>query len=54
MNRFQHTNARTVKEVVSFLSDSWDDSRIIAGGTDIVGETKKDIIRPKKLINIKI
>ena len=53
MNRFQHTNARTVKEVVSFLSDSWDDSRIIAGGTDIVGETKKDIIRPKKLINIK-
>ncbi len=53
MNRFQHTNVKTVKEVVSFLSDSWDDSRIIAGGTDILCEMKKGIISPQKLINIK-
>jgi xanthine dehydrogenase YagS FAD-binding subunit len=53
MKRFQHTNAKTVKEALSLLGDAWEDVRIIAGGTDILGEMKKGIISPKKLINIK-
>jgi len=53
MNRFQHTNAKSVKEALSFLGSNWDDARIIAGGTDILGEMKKEIISPKALVNIK-
>ena len=53
MNRFQHANAQLIKEVLSSLGDNWDDMRIIAGGTDLLGEIKNGIVSPKAVINIK-
>jgi len=53
MNRFQHANVQSVKEALSLLSDNWDETRIIAGGTDLLGEIKKEIITAKVLVNIK-
>ena len=53
MNRFQHANAQSIKEALSFVGEKWDGTRIIAGGTDLLGEIKNGIISPKAVINIK-
>jgi len=53
MNKFQHANAQSIKEALSSLGDNWDDMRIIAGGTDLLGEIKNGIVSPKAVINIK-
>ena len=53
MNNFQHSNAKSLKEAFSLLGDDWNKTRIIAGGTDLLGEMKKGIISPKVLVNIK-
>jgi xanthine dehydrogenase YagS FAD-binding subunit len=53
MNKFQHANAQSIKEVLSSLGDNWDGMRIIAGGTDLLGEIKNGIVSPKAVINIK-
>jgi len=53
MNKFQHANARSIKEALSSLGDNWDGMRIIAGGTDLLGEIKNGIVSPKAVINIK-
>jgi xanthine dehydrogenase YagS FAD-binding subunit len=54
MNKFQHANAQSIKEALSSLDDNWDGMRIIAGGTDLLGEIKNGIVSPKAVINIKI
>jgi len=53
MNRFQHANGKSIKETLSSLGNNWNDARIIAGGTDLLGEIKNGIISPKAVINIK-
>ena len=52
MNRFEHVNAESIEEVFAHLNDRWD-TRIIAGGTDLLHEMKSGIIRPGRLVNIK-
>lgn len=55
MRRFKHFDARTVDEAVSLLRKYDGKAKIIAGGTDIVGVLKDDILpeQPEALINIK-
>ncbi len=50
MRRFEHVNAITVADVPRLLSR---DSRIIAGGTDLLTELKEEIASPSRLVNIK-
>jgi xanthine dehydrogenase YagS FAD-binding subunit len=55
MRRFKHFNAHTVEEATSLLAEFDGNGRVIAGGTDILGELKDDV-RPEPyeaLINIK-
>ena len=53
MKPFQHTNVKTVNEASSALGDAR--SRIIAGGTDLLGTLKDSIlpIHPARVVNIK-
>jgi NADPH-dependent glutamate synthase beta subunit-like oxidoreductase len=55
MRSFKHLNAGSVEEAVVLLQQYGDKARIIAGGTDLLGEMKDDILPeyPGVLINIK-
>ena len=53
MKPFQHVNAKTVSEAAAELGDAR--SRVIAGGTDLLGTLKDGIlpISPARVVNIK-
>jgi xanthine dehydrogenase YagS FAD-binding subunit len=52
---FDHFNARSLDEAVSLLKDYGGKARVIAGGTDLLGVLKDQILEkyPEALINIK-
>ncbi|MEJ2068496.1 MAG: FAD binding domain-containing protein, partial [Deltaproteobacteria bacterium] len=55
MRKFSHINARSLDEAVLFLARYGGKAEIIAGGTDILGKMKDEILQqyPEALINIK-
>ena len=55
MRKFAHINASTIDEVVLTLSRYGGKASIIAGGTDLLGKMKGDILPtyPEALVNIK-
>jgi xanthine dehydrogenase YagS FAD-binding subunit len=55
MRKFKHVDARTIEEAVSVLRRYGTRAAIIAGGTDILGKMKDEILPhyPEALINIK-
>ncbi len=55
MRKFTHINARTIDEAVSALGRYGERASIIAGGTDLLGKMKDEILPryPEALINIK-
>ncbi len=57
MKKFRHITARSVEEATSALEEYGRKARMIAGGTDLLGEMKDCILRdadyPEILVNIK-
>ena len=55
MRKFTHVNARSIDEAISFLRRYGDKANIIAGGTDLLGKMKDEILPryPEAVINIK-
>jgi len=55
MRKFKHINARTIEEAASSLRRYGNRACIIAGGTDLLGKMKDEILPryPEALINIK-
>ena len=57
MKPFRHVSAETIEEATSILEECQGGARIIAGGTDLLGEMKDCILPdgdyPRTLINIK-
>jgi len=55
MRKFTHVNARTVDSAVSFLKRYGDRADVIAGGTDLMGKMKDEILPtyPEAIINLK-
>ena len=55
MKDFKHVNVSSVNEAVEILRDNKEGSRIIAGGTDLLGVLKDHILPnyPELLINVK-
>lgn len=55
MRQFKHVNAGSIEEATSILTDYGKKARIIAGGTDLLGEMKDDILPeyPEVIVNIK-
>jgi len=55
MRKFTHANAKTVEEAVSLLRRYGDKAAVIAGGTDLMGKMKDEILPtyPEAVINLK-
>ena len=53
MENFAYVNAADVEQASSLLSDDWSETKMIAGGTDLLGELKEYIETPKKVVNLK-
>ena len=55
MKTFTHVNARSIEEAVSYLNRYEGRAHIIAGGTDLLGKMKDEILPgyPEALVNIK-
>ena len=57
MKTFRHVSAESIEEATSVLRDAGGKARIIAGGTDLLGEMKDCILPdagyPEVLVNIK-
>ncbi len=55
MRAFEHFNATTLDEAVAILGRYGDRARVVAGGTDLLGKLKDEILPryPEALVNIK-
>jgi NADPH-dependent glutamate synthase beta subunit-like oxidoreductase/CO/xanthine dehydrogenase FAD-binding subunit len=55
MKKFKHINARSLEDVTAVLKDYGRKARILAGGTDLLGEMKDEILPeyPEVIVNIK-
>jgi NADPH-dependent glutamate synthase beta subunit-like oxidoreductase/CO/xanthine dehydrogenase FAD-binding subunit len=55
MKEFKHINASSLEEAASVLGDYEGRARIIAGGTDLLGQMKDDILPefPEVVVNVK-
>ena len=55
MRRFKHMNARTIDEAVSALRRYGNKATVIAGGTDLLGKMKDEVLPryPEAVVNIK-
>src|SRR6185437_12424379 len=41
------------KQAVALLGKQWNDAEVLAGGSDLLGLMKDDIVHPKRLVNVK-
>ena len=55
MERFKHINAGSIEEALSVLKVYGEKARIIAGGTDVLGQMQDNILPeyPEVIVNIK-
>jgi NADPH-dependent glutamate synthase beta subunit-like oxidoreductase len=55
MKTFKHINALSAEEAASVLKDYGEKAKVIAGGTDLLGQMKDDILPeyPEVIVNIK-
>jgi CO/xanthine dehydrogenase FAD-binding subunit len=53
MNRFEYASPTSVAQAVALLSNSWEDSEILAGGTDLLARMKDHVSTPRRVVNIK-
>lgn len=53
MRAFEYATPATPRQAVSLLGTSWEQSEILAGGTDLLSLMKDDVVHPRRLVNIK-
>jgi len=53
MRPFEYASPTTKEQAVSLLGATWGGAEVLAGGTDLLALMKDDIVRPKRLVNIK-
>ncbi|MFC1564499.1 FAD binding domain-containing protein [candidate division KSB1 bacterium] len=53
MKNFALVNARTLEDAVASLGTEWNEAAVMSGGTDLIGEMKKYIQSPEKVVNLK-
>ena len=51
MNRFEYAAPESVAEVLGLLEDRWD-TRVLAGGTDLIHEIRHGIESPSRAANL--
>jgi xanthine dehydrogenase YagS FAD-binding subunit len=53
MERFEYAHPTTQHEAIGLLGSSWNDSAVLAGGTDLISLMKEYVVTPKRVVNIK-
>ncbi len=53
MQAFEYASPTTVHEAVSLLSDSWGETAVLAGGTDLLSLMKDNIETPRRVVSLK-
>jgi carbon-monoxide dehydrogenase medium subunit len=53
LHKFEYYAPSSVQEACKLLSELPDDTKILAGGTDLIPKMKEAVIRPRNIINIK-
>lgn len=53
MRAFEYARPTTREQAVALLASTWGDTEILAGGTDLLALMKDDVVRPKRLVDIK-
>jgi xanthine dehydrogenase YagS FAD-binding subunit len=53
MRAFEYASPGTKEQAVALLGPSWDDTAVLAGGTDLLSLMKDDVVAPKRVVNIK-
>ncbi len=53
MRSFEYASPTTKEQAVALLGATWGQSEVLAGGTDLLALMKDDVVRPKRLVNIK-
>ena len=53
MNAFEYASPLTETEAVELLNEHPADTAILAGGTDLVSLMKRDVLAPKRVVDIK-
>jgi len=50
---FEYATPRSREQAVGLLGRNWNESAVLAGGTDLLALMKDDVVAPKRLVNIK-
>lgn len=53
MVNFELVNPKTLDSVPALLSKKWDETMLLAGGTDLLDMLKERLVRPQRVINLK-
>ncbi|MBV9073760.1 MAG: FAD binding domain-containing protein [Acidobacteria bacterium] len=53
MRAFEYTSPKEKQQAVGLLGRQWNDAEVLAGGSDLLGLMKDDIVHPKRLVNVK-
>ena len=53
MNNFEYAHPQTEAEAIDLLNDYPNESVILAGGTDLINLMKRDILAPRRVVDIK-
>jgi xanthine dehydrogenase YagS FAD-binding subunit len=53
MRAFEYASPTTKEQAVGLLGPTWGQAEVLAGGTDLLALMKDDVVRPKRLVNIK-
>lgn len=53
MRGFEYASPKQKQQAVGLLGQQWNDAEVLAGGSDLLGLMKDDILHPKRLVNVK-
>jgi xanthine dehydrogenase YagS FAD-binding subunit len=53
VRQFEYTSPKSKQQAVGLLGKSFDETAVLAGGTDLLALMKDDVVHPKRLVNIK-
>jgi xanthine dehydrogenase YagS FAD-binding subunit len=53
MRSFDYTSPKQKQQAVGLLGQHWNDAEVLAGGSDLLGLMKDDVVHPKRLVNVK-
>jgi xanthine dehydrogenase YagS FAD-binding subunit len=53
MRPFEYATPRSKEQAVQLLAANWEQASVLAGGVDLLGLMKDDVVAPKRLVNIK-